>query len=61
MERYESAIENLKRNGLYSSTVAMALRAEFRRQCNNNFNRKLDKVESEDFIDNTDTFQNDWK
>ena len=48
MYRYQVCIEYLKRNGLYSDTVAMALRAEYRRQSVNQLNRNMVKAEDSD-------------
>ena len=57
MNRYESAIVQLKASGLYSSTVAIALRAEYRRQCLNYLARNMLKDEENESPDNTGFFQ----
>lgn len=46
MYRYENAVRSLQLAGLYSATVAIALRAEYRRQCINAANRGINEMDN---------------
>lgn len=57
MHRYRNAVVVLKANGLYSGQVAIALRAEYRRQLLVTAQKDIDSVENIDTVDNTSAAQ----